>query len=86
MTTMATSRIIITTIIHQTQRSIGLGFHYQQGLGGGWALPLLVLIFGCTHQIKRVIIIVISTIVASKRNGGQWVEFKTPLLIFFKFF
>jgi len=37
MTTMGTTRIIITTttITNQTQRSIGLGFHYQQGLGRG---------------------------------------------------
>jgi len=37
MTTMGTTRIIITTttITDQTQRSIGLGFHYQQGLGRG---------------------------------------------------
>jgi len=43
MTTMGTTRIIITTttITNQTQRSIGLGFHYQQGFGGGGSSSLL---------------------------------------------
>jgi hypothetical protein len=87
MTTMGTTRIIITTttITDQTQRSIGLGFHYQQGLGRGGGLPL-----PCCHlwlhKKKKVILIIINTIVTSKRNGGQWVEFETPLLNFFKFF
>jgi hypothetical protein len=44
---MAIAKIIttMTTIADQTQRSIGLGFHYQQGLGMGGFL-FLVVIFG----------------------------------------
>jgi hypothetical protein len=80
---MATTRIIITmtTITNQTQSSIGVGFHYQQGLRGWGSFLFLVVIFGCTHK-KINKIIVISTIVASKRNKGQWVELETSLLIF----
>lgn len=52
MTTMATIRIIITTttITNQTQSSIGLRFHYQQGLWGVGGFFFLVVIFGCTHK------------------------------------
>jgi hypothetical protein len=78
MTTMAIARIIITmtTIIDQTQMSIGFGFHCQQGGREGGASSSLLSSLVAHTKNKGVIIIVISTIVASKRNGGEWVELK----------